>query len=402
MSRAIRAKSAGPLAAVLLLAFTAPVLKADSLAALPLSLAPHFVASSLGPVPPISRYLAHSKVAAVVRLTARGKADDSERTFEVVEPIKGLDIPAGKSFVLKTKNRYDEAGDLFVFLQKEAGDPVEECWLFGVTDTVLRYIRKAPSLEIPPRFRLPYFLNYLEDSDPRINKDAFAEFQAAEFHDIEAISTQLPRAKLRSWIADPEIGGERFSIYGSMLGLCGNADDAKRLAAIIFKPKEEPREGLDGIIVGYLLLTGETGLSLIEKHNFQDKELPFSESYAALVATRFIWEKGIGRISPDRLRGAIRLLLERPEFADLIIMQSARWSDWSIQKRLVEMYDDDAFNIPVVKRKIIQFMMLSVKEGTKEGSATVPQHAVDATESLQMMREKDPKLYEQVERLFAP
>ncbi|GIS58489.1 MAG: hypothetical protein CM1200mP2_07140 [Planctomycetaceae bacterium] len=101
---------------------------------------------------------------------------------------------------------------------------------------------------------------------------------------------------------------------------------------------------------GYLLLVGEKGLPLIEqlklKNQFlvdangkvltdkkgRKKLVPFSETYAAMQALRFMWSYADGRIAKPRLGQSMRILLDRPKLADLVIADLARWKDWSIRE----------------------------------------------------------------------
>ena len=130
-----------------------------------------------------------------------------------------------------------------------------------------------------------------------------------------------------------------------MLGLCGNADDAKLMEEKIVEQTDDFRLGVDGIMGGYLLLTGDKGLELIEKQKLTNSKAPFSETYAAMQALRFMWQYGDGRISVDRLRQSMRLLLDRPELADLVIADLSRMKDWSVQDKLMSLYDAPE-NIP--------------------------------------------------------
>ena len=98
-----------------------------------------------------------------------------------------------------------------------------------------------------------------------------------------------------------------------MLGLSGNADDAQLMHAKIMETGQDFRLGIEGVMGGYLMITGEKGLNEIEKAKLQNKEVAFSETYAAMQALRFLWTYGDGRISGDRLKTSMRLLLDRPE-----------------------------------------------------------------------------------------
>jgi hypothetical protein len=202
-----------------------------------------------------------------------------------------------------------------------------------------------------------------------------------------------------------------------MLGLCGNADDAKLMEAKIFEPSDEFRLGIDGIMGGYLLLTGSDGLATLEEKKLKDKKAPFSETYAAMSAVRFMWQYGDGRITADRLRQSMRLLLDRPELADLVIADLSRMKDWTVQDKLMAMYDEEG-NIPSVKRAIVRYMLSSIKDTTapKQDSSVsggapaiissdappvdLPEHVVKGQKCLKDLEAKDPKTVNEAKRFF--
>jgi hypothetical protein len=102
-------------------------------------------------------------------------------------------------------------------------------------------------------------------------------------------------------------------------------------------------------------------------------------------ALRFYWEHG-RQIPADRLRGAMRRLLARPEFARAAIIDLARWQDWGALGRIVALYQDPAYADPATQRAIIGFVL------------TCPEAAA-ATE-LARLRKLDPARVAETERLF--
>jgi hypothetical protein len=75
---------------------------------------------------------------------------------------------------------------------------------------------------------------------------------------------QGPRDAVRRWFTNPKTPQIRLGFYGLLLGLCGDADDARRLEIILSKKSDQFRLGLDGMIFGYLLLEGNDGMKRIE------------------------------------------------------------------------------------------------------------------------------------------
>ncbi|HVV98975.1 MAG TPA: hypothetical protein VHB77_01475 [Planctomycetaceae bacterium] len=233
-----------------------------------------------------------------------------------------------------------------------------------------------------------------------IATDAFSEFANAQYKDVAGIAKQLPHEKLRKWIADPETPQTRLGLYGMMLGLCGNEDDAKLLEKKMLDANGDFRLGIDGVMGGYLLITGDKGLAVVDREKIEKKKIPFSETFAAMQALRFMWTYGNGRIEPERLRQSMRLLLDRPELADLVIADLARWKDWTVQDRLMEMYDSEEFNVPSVKRAIVRYLLVCSRHVATTADGSPNPYAADAKQLLEGLRKKDPKTVSEAERFF--
>jgi hypothetical protein len=184
-----------------------------------------------------------------------------------------------------------------------------------VTYTSFQYFSQSPSPEAPPQKRLAYFLKFLEFGDPFVANDAYAEFANAPYKEIAPLASQFPRESLRKWVLDPNTSPGRLGLYGLMLGLCGKEDDTAVMEGIIVKPTQEFRLGIDGVMSGYLLLTGEKGLEKIDNLKLRDKKVPFSETYAAMQALRLTVD--IRNASRKRLMASMRILLDRQNWLTL-------------------------------------------------------------------------------------
>ena len=356
-----------------------------------------------------------------------GKRLPSETTYEIREVIRnGRGAVKTGQRVRLSRFRSGKKGDMFLLLGSRA-TRVEWGSPLPVSETSYQYIVQAPSPEAAAAKRLAYFIKFLEYPDRQISDDAYAEFANAPYKDIAAVSKLLPREKVAHWISNAETPQTRMGLYGLLLGLSGNANDAKLMQQMISTPSEEFRLGIDGVMSGYLLLAGEKGLPLIEQLKLRNiylvdsdgnvlkdakgrkKLVPFSETYAAMQALRFMWSYADGRIAKPRLRQSMRILLERPELADLVIADLARWKDWSIHDRLMSMYDDKAFNVPAIKRAVVRYMLACSKDLPKKNNANgdatstagpLPKHVQDAMTHLAALRKRDPKTVMDAERFF--
>lgn len=376
------------------------------------------VAAFIGPLPEtracpfcpaalmtLSEQLEQANAAALGQWVSAEKATEERRgasTFQLRQLIKGPKS-LGKGLRV-TADGYQAAkpGDLFFLLGFEVDKGAELIWgtALPVTEASYNYIAQAPPRDALPATRLPYYLKFLEDPNPQVSNDAFAEFANAEYEDVERLSPQLPRDKIRRWIADPKTPATRLGLYGMMLGLCGDDSDAAELERRILLEPSEFRLGIDGLIGGYLLLRGEQGLDVLDQRKLQNPKAAFSETFGAMQALRFMWTYGKTRIAPERLRQSMRILLERSEMTDLVIADLARWKDWSIQDRLMKMYGEGPYNTPSIKQAIVRFMLVSSKDAPVSGDADVPLHVVNGKQALQLLRKKDPKTVSDAERFF--
>jgi len=324
-------------------------------------------------------------------------------TFEIMQvartPVKSIE--KGKKLTLE-RYRPGKKGDLSLLLGSRArADALEWGSPLDVTAAGFDYVVEAPPGDAKPEKRLSYYLKFLEHPDRLVADDAYAEFANAPYKEIARLAKQFPRESLRKWVVSPDVLPTRIGLYGLMLGLCGNDDDAALMEAKINETTEGFRLGIEGLMGGYLLLTGEKGLEVIEKSKLESKDVPFSETYAAMQALRFLWTYGGGRIPTERLQQSMRLLLERPEVTDLVVQDLARWKDWSVQSRLMDLYGAEGYEIPSIKRAIIRYMIASTKDvAGGGGEEKPPRHVTDGTKYLQKLRDKDAKMVNEAERLY--
>jgi hypothetical protein len=317
---------------------------------------------------------------------------------EVVHQPKGQQLKVGETLSL-VRFRPAKKGDLFLLLGTKGGAVLDWGSPLQVTQESFEYMREAPRPDVKPTERLRYFIKFLEHSDQMIATDAYGEFANTAYGDITPLSPEMPREQLRKWVADDQTPPARLGLYGLMLGLCGTADDVSIFEARIFAPTEDFRLGIDGVMGGYLLLTTEKGLARLEQDKIQNSKAPFSETYAAMQALRFLWQYGDGKVSADRLRQSMRLLLDRPELADLVIADLARWKDWSLVDRLQTLYHDEAYQVPSIKRAIVRYYLTCSKQVVAESGAATPE-AQQAAAHLAALEKSDPKIVSEAKRFF--
>jgi hypothetical protein len=348
--------------------------------------------------------LARADVALLVEWVAAQPAKDAlpeSTTYEIVQVHRdGTGKFKAAQTVTVPQFTSGKAGNLF-FLMGQKDDKLGTKWELGpalaVSETSYQYIIQAPSPETPADKRLAYFIKFLEFPDITIANDAFAQFVNAPTKDIAAVADKLPREKIRNWLADVKTPVTRQSGYGLMLGLCGSSNEARFLEQRIAEVDPERQTGIEGVIFGYLLLAGEQGLSTIEKAFLANRRATDDKLYPAYLATRYYWYYGNGKIPRPRLQLAMRRLLDQQTFADSVIITLAEWKDWSLHKRLMELYDT---KVEVsTKKAIIKYMIASTKDASKDGD-NIPAHVVAGRKCLDELRRRDPKLVEDTEKYF--
>ncbi|MFM7141910.1 MAG: hypothetical protein ACKO2K_08365, partial [Alphaproteobacteria bacterium] len=184
----------------------------------------------------------------------------------------------------------------------------------------------------------------------------------APYADVQALGPRMDATKLLEWIESPKVQANRRRLYATMLGVCGSPDDAARIERILvgddLGPEQaEIRSGLDALIACYVTLRGPEGLDLVDARFLRrgDRDVPFAETYAAVMALRFLGEES--SIAPrERVLQSLRILLEEPKLADLVIADLARWQDWSVIGRLEDLFVTANADNLFVREPVINYL----------------------------------------------
>lgn len=367
--------------------------------------------------PTLSEQVADSDAVALVSLVESqpAKADNSTQaisTWKVVSVLKNFSDALKKDGQLQVPVHVaGGVGDLFLLMGATEGrESAVLIWDTPqpISEIGFHYLKQAPAPETPKHQRLKYFVKFLEYPDPLLANDAYYEFAGADYEDLVMIQEAFSREKIREWINDPDTLASRLGLYGLMLGLCGNQQDAEMLKGKILDDADKTRLGIDGIMGGYLLLTGEKGMDLLEETKVKNPEAPVADVHATMAAFRFLWDFGQGLVPKARLQASMRHLLDRPEVADLAIADLARWQDWSVQDRLMEIYKKGDPSNPLgqisIRRAVIRYMIASTLDHPQsdDPTAPTPPHVTKGKEHLETLRKLDPKTVAQCERFMLP
>ena len=321
--------------------------------------------------------IAQSEAAVIARLvepppasallpTAEGPLPKGK--FAVVEVLKGgelvdasghmgADATLIETILLEEK----PVGSLYLLM---AVEPPKLVWSspVPVSERAVVYIRKLADLPEKGPDRLAFFQQYLEDQDEPLARDAYDEFAVAPYEDVKGLEDRMDPTQLLAWITDPKVQTNRRRLYATMLGVCGTKADAKEIERILVgkdldESEAEVRSGLDALIACHVTLTGAEGLDLVDELFLKrgDRDVPFTETYAAVMALRFLGEES-ETVPRERVLASLRLLLAEPKLADLVVADLARWQDWSVVGRLTELFETATADNIFVREPIVNYM----------------------------------------------
>jgi hypothetical protein len=238
----------------------------------------------------------------------------------------------------------------------------------AITKDMVNYLELLPAQTDPQPTRLAYFLKNLEHRDPLIAIDAWAEFGNASYDDVVAVRELMAPADLRRWIADKDMSPERLGLYGMMLGLSGGPEDAQFLLNQMLEnepaaasgdgntsPSRTFRFGAEGLMGGYLLLTGDEGLRRLEETIALPADVPDTARHAFVQSLQFIWSYESDVISKARIQASMRLLLQNSAMREIAITNLARWEDWESLPLLQAMFVKGCEGDRESQRAILQF-----------------------------------------------
>ena len=310
-------------------------------------------------------------VAVLGELVARPKRpDSSEGELPAADIIDSYKTTFRIKKIYKGDQRVNPGDEIVAIYTGDA--PIgAECLLRGIGQEELQWVPPLPLsqraqtyveqvLKLPESGseRLIFFEDYLEDKDPVLQGDAFDEFARADYQALKDIRDKIDHVRLLKWIQNPDVTPSNRRLYFTMLSVCGKPQDLDLLQEMIVSGDESQLKGLDSLISCYLTLAGAKGIDLIEDEFlrggvFWDPE--YVHTYAAIMAIRFQGQEG-DTIPRDRLIDALRIVLDRPELADLVIPDLARWKDWASMDHLVQMFKNAGEKSSWVRVPIVNFL----------------------------------------------
>ena len=284
--------------------------------------------------------------------------------FEVTQILKGKElVRPGQKFKTLLVGRYPVGKEFLVM----GVDPPNVAWSTPMkTSTRINdYLNQVQKLPQSGAERLAFFQDFFEDEESVLAFDAYDEFASASYDDLKDLRDRMDHEQLVAWIKDPSTSVNRRRLYFTMLGVCGNEEDVKMLEGFIRSGDRKQQAGLDALVACYLTLHGEKGVDLIEETFLANKEADYVDTLAAVSALRFHGTDE-NLIPQKRIVAAIRHLLDRPKMADMIIPDLARWEDWTVVERLVQMFKDADDETNWLRVPVITYLRACPKPEAKQ------------------------------------
>jgi hypothetical protein len=257
-------------------------------------------------------------------------------TFEVADVLKGDGlVKNGEKF----ETLYFGDGKTGRSFLVTGIDPPKIMWStpLPLSERAIGYLSQILKLPKQGPERLVFFQKYLEDEDEMLARDAYDEFAGTPYDQVKALKPDMNHAQIVEWIKNPEIPASRRRLYLVMLGVCGGERDLPMLEEFMRSTDRKAKSGLDSLIACYLTLKGNDGLPLVEELFLANDKSDYADTYAAIMALRFHATDG-GVLDKDRLVKSFHHMLDRPELADLVIPDLAKFEDWEVMDRLFTLF----------------------------------------------------------------
>ncbi len=297
--------------------------------------------------------------------------------FEIKHVLKGEKVLGDTKVIEQVYYGDGSVGKVFLLM---ATDPPKLMW---TTPTLLNakaqaYLLDVIKLPAEPSKRLLFFKDYLEHKEQLLSADAYDEFAKTPFNAIKMIKSDLDHGQLIEWIKNTDVPANRRRLYLTLLSVCGSKKDAPLLEGLLRSEDRKQKAGLDALIGAYLTIMGADGMPLIEELFLKNKKAEYADTYAAIMAIRFHGTE-TDVIPRKRLLTGLHHMLDRPELADLVIVDLARWEDWTVMPRLVTLFKDADEKSSWVRVPVVRYLMacplpeakVALKEVTKVDAQAV-------------------------------
>lgn len=336
---------------------------------------------------------------------------DSTAVFEVTEVVRGGgEIEPGQKIEVVYFGQDDR--DKRFLITSFPGDRLDWSTPIPLSEAAQEYVRKLSDVPEEGADRLDFFEDYFEHEDRLLAQDAYDEFARAPYEDVIALGDRINRPKLLQWIDDPNVGPSNRRLYLTLLGVCGTSEDVPMLRRLLNFDRElidpgvatvaaamhatgtslgagvidelvraeeqRKKQSLDALIACYLKLEGPPGLELINRLFLGNPNVEYTHLHSAIMALRFHGEEA-DVLPRSELLKSMRLALDHPDFADQVVPDLARWEDWDVMPRLINMFRN-ATSDSWIRQPVASYLLVAAQQSGEVGEQA--RSALDELEQL--------------------
>lgn len=333
----------------------------------------------------LSEQINESQIAVIGRLLEITKPKGNPQHIEPVtqavlhidDVIKGKLAKGHEKIMQLAFSRAANPGEMFLITGITKDEKTQWSAPIRLTKQSQVYVKCLAALTEKGAERLGFFQPYLEHGEELLASDAYDEFARAPYAEITAFKDRIDRQQLIKWIKSPDMPATRKRLYLMMLSACGTQDEVPLLEELLRQKNRKVKAGFDSVIACYLTLTGSDGLQLVEQLFLRDPDASYIDTYATIMALRFhITETDV--MPRARILASLRLILDRPKMADLVIPDLARSKDWSAMDQLVAMFKDTQNVSSWSRIPIINYLRACPLPAAQQHLAELKQIAPDA------------------------
>jgi len=291
-----------------------------------------------------------------------GFAGDGKTDFEIESVIKPHEVVQGvkKITIPKYVNQPKVKFLLFCDVYKGRIDAYRADGIAEGSELV-SYLSGAVKLQKSPLAeRLAYCFPFLNSKEFEVSLDAYREFAAADYKDYREMARKLDPKVLVEWLDDPKTPPYRFGLYASLLGHCGNgAEHGDFLRKLVLNTDRHKGSGLDGMLVGYVMIQPKEGWHFLEKDIIANPKNDFNTRYAGLRSLRFLFSQRPDLVEKKALVRAMLEAAEFPDISDFAIEDLRKWRCWDTTDEILKMAGRKSHDVGVIQRAVLRFALQS-------------------------------------------
>ncbi|HMP01308.1 MAG TPA: hypothetical protein PKD86_06185 [Gemmatales bacterium] len=229
------------------------------------------------------------------------------------------------------------------------------------TDRVVNYLKNLPprgkaETDETMAARLRYLFDFLNDAEPEVAADAYKEFATSSNRSVALAAPSFSADKLRTWLTDPKTDPARLSLYGYLLGACGDpARDVALLKGCVLRPDERMSNAIDGLLAGLIQLNPAEGWR-VAQDVVTTSEMSFVRKRGVLTTMTFLYSAHGAAVKPQVL-ALSGLMLKQADIMDLVMEHLRRWQLWDHTDVILGLYGTPAAAAPMTQRNIVRYAL---------------------------------------------